>query len=471
MSAADQAFLPAHELARQIRDRELSAVEAVRMYLDRIEAFNPALNAVVTLQSDAALARAEQADRALTRGVVWGRFHGVPVTIKDCFETAGLRTTCGFKQMADHVPAADATVVSRLSHAGAIILGKTNVPPLAADYQTDNPIFGRSNNPWNTECTPGGSSGGSAAAVAAGLSALDIGSDLGGSLRNPASFCNVVGFRPSPGRVPRWPATMAWNTLSVLGPMARTVQDVALMLAAMAGPDARDPISIREPSLLFLRNLERDFSGVKIAWSQDFNGLPVDERVTAVLEGRRHSFTDLGCIVQEQEPDFAEADEVFKVLRAYSFATNMAELLREKREFLKESVIWNIEQGLKLSAEQVGQAEMKRTAIYQRVRRFMETYEFMIFPVSQVPPFPVEQEYVTEINGVQMENYIDWMRSCYYISLLGLPAISVPCGFTKEGLPVGVQIVGRHRDDWGVLQLAYAFQQLIANSYQQTAVI
>ena len=251
---------------------------------------------------------------------------------------------------------------------------------------------------------------------------------------------------------------MGWFPISVLGPMARSVADVALLLAAMAGPDARDPISVEEAGELFLRPLERDFQGARIAWSQDFGCLPVDGRVSAVIERQRTTFEGLGCLVEEGEPDFRDADEVFKLLRAWSFAVSYAPLLAEHRDQLKETIIWNTGEGLKLRAADIGRAEVKRTELYQRVRDFMTAYEYMVFPVSQVPPFDITQEYVTEINGVPMETYIDWMRSCYFISILGLPAISVPCGFTDEGLPVGMQIVGRHHDDFGVLQLAHAFE-------------
>jgi amidase len=241
--------------------------------------------------------------------------------------------------------------------------------------------------------------------------------------------------------------------------MARTVQDTALLLSTIAGPDSRAPLSIHEPGHLFSRPLSRDFKGTHIAWSRDLGGLPVDPRVTVVLDGRRHVFESLGCITEETEPDFTDADEAFKVWRAWLFDLAYADLLRTRRAQMKDTVVWNIEEGMKLTGPQIGRAERKRTELYHRVRQFLQRYEFLVLPVSQVPPFEVHQRYVTEINGVKMETYLDWMRSCYYISVTGLPAISVPCGFTAEGLPVGVQIVGRHQDDWGVLQLAYAFEQ------------
>jgi len=253
--------------------------------------------------------------------------------------------------------------------------------------------------------------------------------------------------------------------------MARTVQDTALMLSAIAGPDPRSPIAIAEPGSLFRRPLERDFKRVRVAWSRDLGRLPVDPRVTAVIDGQRHVFESLGCVVEDGEPDFRDADEIFKVWRAWRFEQTLGELLKTHRDQLKETVVWNIEQGIKLSGPQTGQAELKRTELYHRVREFMERYEFLILPVSQVPPFDVKQRYITEINGVRMETYIDWMKSCYYISVVGLPAISVPCGFTPDGLPIGVQIVGRHQDDFGVLQLAYDFEQATGSWKQRPPVV
>jgi amidase len=282
---------------------------------------------------------------------------------------------------------------------------------------------------------------------------------MGGSLRNPAAWNNVVGFRTSPGRVPRYPSQLAWSTLSVLGPMARTVGDAALLLSAMAGPDSRSPIALNEPGATFSQPLERDFRGTRIAWSRDFGELPVDRRVTAVLESQRHVFTDLGCLVEEGQPDFAGADEIFKVWRAWAFELDYTDLIREHPDQIKQTVIWNAQQGAALTGPQLARAEAKRSALFQRMRRFMERYEFLIVPATQVPPFPVTTEYPTEIEGVPMATYIDWMKACYYITVTGHPAISVPCGFTPEGLPVGVQIVGRHQDDFGVLKLAHAFEQ------------
>ena len=459
MPDPDICFFSASELARLIGAKELSAREVMDAHLARIEDVNPQLNAIVTLLPEQAMQQARAADEALAQGKEVGPLHGLPVAHKDLVPTRGVRTTFGSLIFEDFVPEEDALIVERLKGAGAISVGKTNTPEFGAGSQTYNEVFGETLNPYDPTKTCGGSSGGAAVALACGMLPIADGSDMGGSLRNPASFCNVVGFRPSPGRVPTWPDAAAWFSLSVEGPMARTVEDAALMLSAIAGPDPRSPVSIDEPGSIFARPLERDFGGIRIAWSSDLDGLPVDPRVTTTLDGQRHVFEDLGCVVEDAEPDFTGADEIFKILRACRYELAYGELLTSHRDEMKETVIWNIEEGARLSGTQVGKAERKRTELYHRVRTFMETYEFLILPVSQVPPFDVKQRYVTEINGERMETYIDWMKSCYYVTVTGLPAISVPCGFTPEGLPVGVQIVGRHHDDLGVLQLAHAFEQ------------
>jgi amidase len=442
-----------------MRAKELSAHEVMTAHLDRIERINKKVNAIVTLLPERAIEGARAADDALARGKQVGPLHGLPIAHKDLVPTKGIRTTLGSPIFKDFVPEQDGLIVERLRNAGAITIGKTNTPEFGAGSQTFNEVFGETLNPYDLTKTCGGSSGGATVALACGMLPIADGSDMGGSLRNPASFCNVVGFRPSPGRVPHWPDQAAWFTLQVEGPMARTVQDVALLLSAIAGPDPRSPISITEPGSRFAEPLERNLKGVRIAWSRDLGGLPVDPRVTAAIDAQRHVFESLGCTIEDAEPDFADADEVFKILRAWRFELSRGDLLQTNRDLLKDTVIWNIEQGVKLAGPQIGWAERKRTELYHRVRTFMERYEFLILPVSQVPPFDVKQRYVTEINDVAMDTYIDWMRSCYYITLTGHPAASVPCGFTPDGLPIGVQIVGRHQDDFGVLQLAHAFEQ------------
>jgi len=459
MATTELCFSTATELAQRIRAKEVSACEVMTAHLAQIERVNPQVNAIVTLLPERAMEGARAADAALARGESVGPLHGLPVAHKDLFLTKGIRTTYGSRIYHDFVPDQDMLIIERMRAAGAITIGKTNTPEFGAGSQTFNEVFGATLNPYDLTKTCGGSSGGAAVALACGMVPLADGSDHGGSLRNPANFCNIVGFRTAPGRVPVYPARNVWFPFSVEGPMARTVQDVALFLSVLAGPDRRVPMSIAEPGTLFRQPLERDFRGVRIAWNRDFGGLPVDTRVTAALEAQRHVFADLGCTIAEGSPDFSDADEIFKLWRAWSFEGRYGEHLPTRRHLMKDTVVWNIEAGLDITGPQLAQTEAKRTALYHRVREFLEIHEFMICPVNQVPPFDVQQRYITEINGVAMETYIDWMRSCYYITVTGLPAISVPCGFTPGGLPVGVQIVGRHQDELGVLQLAYAFEQ------------
>ncbi len=452
----DLCFQSAKKLARLIHARKLSATEVMRAFIERIERVNPKVNAIVTFLPEQALKEAKALDRKKGKKPLLA---GLPIAYKDNVPTKGIRTTSGSPVYRDNVPAADHALVERLRAAGAITLGKTNLPEFAAGSHTFNPVFGVTRNPYDPSRSVGGSSGGAAAAVATGMLPFADGGDLGASLRNPGNFCNVVGFRPSPGRVPHWPALNAWNTLSVLGPIARTVEDAAFLLSAMAGPDARAPVTISEPGSIFARPLKRSFRKVRVAWTKDFGGLPVEPAVTEVLEKQRKVFRDLGCVVEEACPDFTGAVEAFETLRAAGFVQNYAELVRTRRAEVKDTVIWNVEQGLKLTPERIARAESLRTELYHRMRKFLERYDFLLGPVNQVVPFPVETEYPTEIAGVKMTNYLDWMKSCYFITVTSHPAISVPAGFTPEGLPVGLQIVGRYRDDFGVLQLAHAFER------------
>ena len=459
MPVSELCFTSATDLVRMIRRKDVSVTEVMEAHLAQVDRVNPAVNAIVTYHPEQALDGARKADEAIAQGEASGPLFGLPIAHKDLVMTRGVRTTYGSPIFRDFVPGQDELIVERLKKAGAISFGKTNVPEFGAGSQTFNPVFGATLNPYDTSRTCGGSSGGAAVALACGMLPIADGSDMGGSLRNPANFCNVVGLRSAPGRVPRWPVVNAWGKLSVQGPMARTVADAALMLSAIAGPDPRAPLAIREPGRSFALPLERDFEGVTVAWSMDFGGLPVDPEVTSAIEAKRGVLEDLGMTVKPGQPDFAEADEVFKTLRAWSFIQGYGDLLEKHRDQIKDTVIWNLEAGFALTGPQIARAEMDRTTLYQRVRKFMERHDFMIFPVSQVPPFDVNTPYPTEIDGVQMETYIDWMKSCYYVTVTGLPAISVPCGFTSSGLPVGLQIVGRHEDELGVLQLAHAFEQ------------
>ena len=460
MPKSEICFMTATEMVQKIRDKQLSCREVMAAHLNQIERVNPIVNAIVTrIPAEQALARADAADEALAQGKAIGPLHGLPIAHKDLVPTKDMRTTFGSPIYKDFVPDHDGLIVERLKKAGAITIGKTNTPEFGAGSQTFNQVFGETLNPYDTTKTCGGSSGGAAVSLACGMLPLADGSDTGGSLRNPGNFCNIVGFRTSPGRVPIWPNPVAWYPISVQGPMARTVQDAALMLSAIAGPDPRSPIAIAEPGSVFSGSLERDFKGVKIAWSKNLGDLPVDPRVTQVLENQQCVLHDLGCIVEAGQPDFSGADDIFKVWRAWRFELRYTELLKDHRKLIKDTVVWNTEQGQKLTGPQLGRAEVRRTELYHRVREFMENYDFLICPVNQVPPFDIKQPYVEEIDGVKMETYIDWMKSCYYITVTGLPAISVPCGFTPEGLPVGMQIVGRHNADFSVLQLAHAFEK------------
>jgi len=458
-AASELCFKSAAELARLIQKRELTAAEVLAAHLRQIERVNPKVNAICTLVADQAREEAERADAALRRNEPVGPLHGLPIAIKDLVATKGIRTTYGSRIYKDFVPEQDDLLVERVKAAGAVILGKTNAPEFGAGSQTFNEVFGETRNPWDLTKTCGGSSGGGAVALACGMLPIADGSDMGGSLRNPPSFCNVVGLRPSPGRVPEDPGGLAWQTLSVSGPMGRSAEDVALLLSVLAGPDSRSPIALDEPGEVLRRPLARSFKGARIAWSRNLGRYPVEPRVNAVCDGVRRVFAQVGCVVEDAEPDFGDADEIFQTLRAWQFALGHEEHLRQHRDLVKDTVIWNTEQGLRLSGLDVAHAEAKRAALYERVRVFMGRYDFLMLPVSQVAPFPLEVRWVHDINGVAMKTYIDWMASCYCITLTGLPAASVPAGFTPEGLPVGLQIVGRHHHDLEVLQMAHAFEQ------------
>jgi amidase len=453
-------FLTATEMARRIRRKELSSREVLEAHLRQIEKVNPKVNAIVTLVADAAREQAKHADEAAAHNRFLGPLHGLPVAHKDLVETKGIRTTYGSPIYKDNVPTFNALMVDRIQAAGAITIGKTNTPEFGAGSQTFNQVFGATKNPWDLTKTCGGSSGGAAVSLACGMLPIADGSDMGGSLRNPASFCSVVGFRTSPGRVPRVPSTQAWSPLSVLGPMGRTVEDVALFLSAMAGPDSRAAFSIEEAGSRFSKPLDRDCKGLRIAWCANFAGLPVDRRVRTVIDRQRKGFESLGCVVEDADPDFSGADESFKVFRALSFLQQYGPMLDKHRTEMKATVVQEVEAGARLTPAQIADAETKRSLLYARIGEVMSKYDFLVLPATQVPAFDVKQEYVTEIEGVKMGSYIDWMRSCYFITMTALPAISVPAGFTPEGLPVGIQIVGRHQDDWSVLQVARAFEKV-----------
>ncbi|MGP3916011.1 amidase [Nonomuraea sp. 10N515B] len=440
-------YLSATELAHLIRTRHVSAVEVVQACLDRIEEVNPRVNAIVTLVAEQALAAAERADAREPEGPL----HGLPVAHKDLVDTAGIRTTYGSPLFAGNVPGQDDLIVRRLRAAGAITVGKTNTPEFGTGSHTVNEVFGATRNPYDLAKSAGGSSGGAAAALATGMVPLADGSDMGGSLRNPASFCNVVGLRPTPGRVPVVSDSNAWYTLSVLGPMARTVEDVTLMFAAIAGFDRRSPYAIKE---VFAPEPEEGVAGLRVAWSPDLGGLPVDPRTAAVTATAPAVFERLGARVEEVELDLSEAEDAFRTYRAWNYTLSFGDL-----DGLGPNTAWNVEQGRKVTGADLARAEQARSRLYQRMAAFFDTYDVLITVVSQVPPFPVEHPHVSEINGQRLPDYLAWMRSAYWISVLHAPAASVPAGFTPDGLPVGVQIVGRPFEDARVLRVARAFEQ------------
>jgi amidase len=448
----------ATRLAAAIAAREVSCVEVMQAHLARIEAVNPVLNAIVTLDAELALREAAAADRSATDGAPGPALRGLPIAIKDLEDTADMRTTYGSPIYRDHVPTQDTLLVARLRRAGAIVIGKTNTPEFGAGSQTFNPVFGPTRNPYDPARTPGGSSGGAAAAVAAGMLPFADGSDLGASIRNPASFCNLVGLRTSPGRVPAVPSDDVWSPRGVRGPLARTAQDAALLLRAMAGPDPRAPLSIDEPPDDLVLGAGLDPRGVRIAWSANLGDLPVEAEVAAVLEQTRAALEAMGCAVEEVEPDLTGADEAFETLRAVAYAQAFGELMETHPGGLKDTIVWNARVGLSLTGADVGRALVLQTETFERMRALLERYDALALPVSQVAPFPVEQEWVREIAGVEMGSYLEWMRSCSRITMTAHPAISVPAGFTPGGLPVGLQLVGRHRGELALLRLAAAIE-------------
>ena len=452
-------FMSAIEIARLIHTKKLSAREALAAHLKQIERVNPKVNAIVTLVPEMAVEAAAKADEMQAHKEALGPLHGLPVAHKDLLETRGIRTTFGSPLYKDYVPTYDDIVVDRMRRAGAITIGKTNTPEFGAGSQTFNKVFGATHNPYDLTKTCGGSSGGAAVTLACGMAPIVSGSDTGGSLRNPPAFCNVVGFRPSIGRVPNPKAAFAWSTLSTSGCLGRSVADLAFVLSTIAGPDSRAPLSISEPGEHFARPLDRNFKGVRVAWFKDLGGVPFDPRVRTVVDQHRKTFESLGCIVEQMEPDFAPAEVSFRILRAWNSANTYGTRLKEHPDAFKDTLRGEIEEGLRLSGMDLARAETAHSQIWRGFQVFLEKYEYFVLPTTQLPPFDVNTEYPAEIAGVKFDNYIDWMKSCWYISATGNPAASVPGGFTPEGLPVGVQIVGRDKADFSVLQMAHAFEQ------------
>jgi amidase len=454
----DLCFTRAVELARLLHSRELSARELLDAFLNRIHRINPQLNAIVTLAEERAAAEAAAADEATARGGRLGVLHGLPIAVKDLADTAGIRTTYGSPLFAEHVPVTDDPHVALLKAAGAVIIGKTNTPEFGAGSQTFNAVFGVTRNPWDTRMTPGGSSGGAAAAVAAGLLPFADGSDLGASVRNPAAMCSLVGLRTTPGTIPS--GGDFFNPLPVHGPIARSAADAALLLAGMRGHDPSLPLARPGAHATApgtgARWTEDGVAGLRVAWSADLGGLPVEPEVARVLARARGVLAAAGAVVVDAEPDLADADEVFMVLRAAMMAGRYGSLLETARDQLKDTLIWNIEQGLALTGLQVATAQRRHSEIFALMKAFLRGYDVLAAPTVQVAPFPVEQEWVTAINGMPQETYIDWMRSCSRITVTGHPAVSVPAGFTADGLPVGLQLVGPYGTDDRLLSIAGA---------------
>ncbi|HEY7306237.1 MAG TPA: amidase [Bryobacteraceae bacterium] len=459
-SSSEICSMRAVDLLDLLRQKKISAREVMQAHLKQVSRVNAKVNSIVTLVAEERLmAQAAAADEALAAGRWLGALHGLPVAVKDLHETNGIRTTFGSPLHQDYVPDFDCRVVQREKSAGAIVIGKTNVPEFGLGSQTFNPVFGPTRNPYDPSKTCGGSTGGGAVAVACGMVPLADGSDMGGSLRNPPNFCSVVGMRPSPGRVSNVPAKLGWFTLSVPGPVARNVADCAYFLSVLAGFDHHSPISIDQAGTQFAQPLgQRSFKDVRVAMFQGL-GLPWEPEVKQAVQAQRKVFESLGCIVVDAEPDFRDANECFLAWRHWSTELSYGDLLASHGNQLNEYIHWHVEEGRKLTGPYLSRIEARRTALYQRLCGFKGEYEFFILPVNQVLPFDVNVHYPVDIAGVKMENYMAWMKSAYYISVTGNPAISVPCAFSTSGLPIGIQIVGRHHDDWGVLQLAFAFEQ------------
>jgi len=472
MSAAEIAFLSAVEAAAKIRDRELSPVEVIDAALAQYGALNPVVNAVVTPAYEQARTLAREAEQAVMRGDALGPLHGLPIGLKDMTETAGLRTTYGSMLYEHNVPEADALLVTRLKQAGGIIVGKTNTPEFAAGSNTRNPVFGQTLNPWNLDLNPGGSSGGSAVALATGMCALAEGSDHGGSLRNPAAYCNVVGFRVSAGRIPAYPNPWVYDPFSVHGPMARTVRDAALMLSVMAGPDERVPISISEPGEPLAHAAEGGVKGWRVAWSPDLGGLlKVDREVRRLTKAAALRFADLGATVEEANPDLHDAMEIIVPLRAMRTGAihqrELGLLDRVENAFLKQFA----GRARELGALDVAVAEAKRSALWERVRGFIERYQLLLLPSTLTAAFPKALERVSEVNGEALGDPMEASLATYAISTTGLPALSVPCGFTAADLPIGLQIVGRWRREADVLRAAAAFEDAFPHHLRRAPIV
>ncbi len=446
----------------QLNAGTVTPLELLDVLEARIAAVDGQVNALPTLCFD----RARSAARELMKKPLGSRgiLAGMPVPIKDLTSVAGVRTTQGSRIFQDVIPAKSNILVERLEDNGALIYAKSNTPEFGAGANTFNDVFGATLNPWDLSRSAAGSSGGAAAALASGTAWLAHGSDMGGSLRNPASFCGIVGLRPSIGRVAATPSVALARTLSVQGPMARTVEDLALMLDAMSGEHPADPLSLPLLPESFRAAVRSGQKPKRVAYSPDLGITPVDPEVVAITRAAARRFEEAGVIVEEACPDLREAHECFHVLRAYDFALSKAALLRDKRDLLKPEVIWNIEEGLKLKVTDLERAEGQRVAMAARAYEFFQTYDLLLCPATIVPPFPIEQRYLAECNGTKFDNYVQWLAIVYAITLTCCPALSLPCGFTASGLPVGLQMVGPPRGEAPLLAGARLLENILGIS-------
>jgi amidase len=452
-------YLSATTLAEMLRAKQVSAREVVTAHLERVELLNPLVNAIVTLTAERALEQAAEQDQLAARGEFAGPLHGLPVAHKDNHLTAGIRTTFGSPSRVDFVPDTDDLVIERMKLAGVITLGKTNIPEFAAGGHTFNEVFGTTRNPYDLSVTAGGSSGGAAAALATGMHPLADGNDMGGSLRLPAGYCNVIGLRSSAGRVPVYPAADGFAGLSVQGPMARTVDDVALLLSVMAGPDRRSPISLEEPGATFGNIGDGSVAGLRIAFSPDLDGaIEVEDEVAASVRAAAAGCETHGAYVDEASPDFDGADECFRTLRAWQFEATLGQVLDDIAATVRPSLYENMLAGRELTGPQVGRAVVLRTTLFHRMREFLEVYDALILPVAPLPAFPADLQYPPVVAGRDQPDYLGWMRSVCHVTVTGHPVISMPAGFTAAGTPLGVQIVGRHRAERELLAIAKGFE-------------
>lgn len=463
----------ARDQAAAVRRGEISARELLDLHLARIAERNPELNAIVSLDEERARAGATAADELLASGAEVGPLHGLPFAVKDTHALAGWPHTFGSPLMRDHVAPEDELLTERIRAAGAVFLGKTNVPEFAAGSHTFNRVFGVTRNPVDPTRSAGGSSGGAACALAAGMVPLADGSDMGGSLRNPASFCGVVGLRPTLGRVPEWPSANQWETTAVAGPMARNVGDVALLLSVLAGPDPRATTALGEPGSAFAPPLTpAALAGLRVAVSTDLGGaLAVDDAVATTVRSAADRLAGAGADVRSAHPDLTLADDTFRTLRAWHFQARLGALLAAHPDEIKPSLAANIRAGESLTGADIARAYAQRTALAETMRRFFADVDVLLLPTSQVPPFPADQEFPTEINGEAMPDYLAWMRSAYFITVTGCPALSLPAGVTPAssdpsgtpaGLPIGVQLVAPHGADRRLLEIAAACEPVLA---------